>query len=92
MQPVRNRYRPYAGGVASRLATDIYVAMVKPTILIVQMTQISNTKVISLMIFFFNFQTSAFNEFYGEVWYGHTWHDLGCCGVATFCHTKFGDF
>ena len=30
MQPVRNRYRPYAGGVASRLATDIYVAMVKP--------------------------------------------------------------
>ena len=26
----RSKYRPYAGGVASRLATAIYVAMVTP--------------------------------------------------------------
>ena len=42
--------------MASRLATAIYVAMVTQfymTILIVQMTQISNMKVISLMIDFF---------------------------------------
>ena len=45
--------RPYAGGVASRLATAIYVAMVTPNlydILIVQMTQISKVKIIAIMV------------------------------------------
>ena len=44
--------RHYPGGVASRLATVIYVAMVMP-IRIVQMTQISNMKVIGPMVDFF---------------------------------------
>ena len=58
--------RGSAGGVASRLATAICVAMVMPilTILIIQMTQISNVKVIGLMVDFFYiyeiYQTLAF--------------------------------
>ena len=48
-------YRPYPGGVASRLATVINVAVAMQfnmTILIAQMTQISNMKVIGFMVDF----------------------------------------
>ena len=57
--------RGSAGGVASRLATVISVAMVTPILtIIIQMTQISNVKVIGLMVDFFYiyeiYQTLAF--------------------------------
>ena len=65
---VFNGYRPFSGGVASRLATAIYVATSYMTILIVQMTQISNMKVISLVVNFLKiiklWHLSI--EFYGE--------------------------
>ena len=56
------KYRPYPGGVASRLVTDIYVAMVMPVLYdnsYSQMTQISNE------LFKKNHQTLALSiEFY----------------------------
>ena len=57
--------------MASRSATVFYVAMVIPilyTILIVQMTQISNMKVISLMVEFLKIVKlwHLSIEFYGE--------------------------
>ena len=47
-------YRPFSRGVASRLATAIYVAMVTPILYdnSYRLTQISNMKVISLMVDF----------------------------------------
>ena len=57
-------YRPFSGGMASWLATAIYVAMVMPiymTILIIQEIQISNMKVIDQTVDFKkNCQTLAF--------------------------------
>ena len=45
-------YRPFAGGVASKLAIAIYAAMVTPILYDNSYTQISNMKVISLVIDF----------------------------------------
>ena len=45
-------YRGYAVGVASRLATVIYVAMVMPILYDNSLTQISNMKVIGFMVDF----------------------------------------
>ena len=48
-------YRPYAGGVASGLATSVYVATVTQILYdnsYSKMTQISNMKVIDLMVDF----------------------------------------
>ena len=55
---IQSQYRPFSGGVVSRLATAIYVAMVTPILhdnSYGQKTQISNMKVISLMVDFIKF-------------------------------------